>query len=306
MPRTLALLSLLLLPLPAQAAGGDPTVTLEYANLDRSYLLHLPNPLPATPPPVVVVLHGGGGNAESAAKMTGFDAEADKEGFIAVYPNGTDESRPLMNLFGKSFRTWNAGGCCGFARDNAIDDVGFIRAVVTAVIKDNGADPKRVYATGISNGGMMAYRLACEASDVFAAVAPVSAIQDVQDCKPAHPVAIFHIHGEKDENVPIDGGVGKKALDQEGKQGRPPVQQSIDFWVKRDGCSVTVRSQEPGVDMVNYAGCEAGTEVQYYKVLDGGHSWPGGDRLSRVLDTPSRALDATFEIWRFFSTHAKP
>src|SRR6185312_17062711 len=191
-------------------------------------------------------------------------------------------------------------------QQHGVDDVGFIRAVVTQVIKDNGADPKRIYATGISNGGMMAYRLACEASDVFAAVAPVSAIQDVQDCKPAHPVAIFHIHGEKDENVPIDGGVGKKALDQEGKQGRPPVQQSIDFWVKRDGCSVTVRSQEPGVDMVNYAGCEAGTEVQYYKVLDGGHSWPGGDRLSRVLDTPSRALDATFEIWRFFSTHAKP
>src|SRR6185312_7231325 len=249
MPRTLALLSLLLLPLPAQAAGGDPTVTLEYANLDRSYLLHLPNPLPATPPPVVVVLHGGGGNAESAAKMTGFDAEADKEGFIAVYPNGTDESRPLMNLFGKSFRTWNAGGCCGFARDNAIDDVGVIRPVVTAGIKDNGADPKRVYATGISNGGMMAYRLACEASDVFAAVAPVSAIQDVQDCKPAHPVAIFHIHGEKDENVPTDGGVGKKALNQEGKKGRPPVQQRTDLCVKRDGCSVTVRSQEPGVDM---------------------------------------------------------
>lgn len=305
MPRILALLSLLLMPLLAQA-GGDTTVTLEYGNLDRSYLLHLPSPAPAAPPPVVVVLHGGGGNAESAAKMTGFDAQADKDGFIAVYPNGTDESRPLMNLFGKSFRTWNAGGCCGFARDNNIDDVGFIRAVVTAVIKDNGADPKRVYATGISNGGMMAYRLACEASDMFAAVAPVSAIQDVQDCKPAYPVSIFHIHGEKDQNVPIDGGVGKKALDEEGKRGRPPVQLGIDFWVKRDACTVTVTSQEPGVDMVNYGACEAGTDVQYFKVLDGGHSWPGGQRLSMLLDQPSKALNATDTIWYFFSLHAKP
>jgi len=300
-----ALLSLLLMPLVAQAAG-DQKVKVEYGNLDRSYVLHLPSPAPTTPPPVVVVLHGGGGNADSIARMTGFDAEADKHGFIVVYPNGTDESRPLMNLFGKSFLTWNAGGCCGFARDNNIDDVGFIRAVVTAVIKDNAADPKRIYATGISNGGMMAYRLACEASDMFAAIAPVSAIQDVQECKPGRPVSIFHIHGEKDENVPIDGGVGKKALDEEGKRGRPPVQDSIDFWVKQDGCSVTVRSQEPGVDMVNYGGCQDGTEVQYFKILDGGHSWPGGRRLSVLLDQPSQALDATDTIWYFFSLHSKP
>ena len=305
MPRILAVLSLFLVPLLAQAAG-DPTLTLEYGTLDRSYLLHLPNPAPATPPPVVVVLHGGGGNAENAARMTGFDAEADKHGFIAVYPNGTDQSRPLMKLLGKSFRTWNAGGCCGYARDHDVDDVGFIRAVVTAVIKDDAADPKRVYATGISNGGMMAYRLACEASDVFVAVAPVSAIQDVQGCKPAQAVSVFHIHGAKDENVPLDGGVGKKALDKEGKRGRPPVQQSIDFWVKADGCSVTVHSQEPDVLMSNYGGCAGGSEVSYFVIQDGGHSWPGGDRISKLLDPPSKALDATMEIWRFFAEHSKP
>jgi polyhydroxybutyrate depolymerase len=296
----------LLAPLAAQAAG-DPKIEIEYGNLDRSYLLHLPDPAPAVPPPVVVVLHGGGGNAESIARVTGFDVEADRHGFIVVYPNGTDESRPLMKLFGSpGFLTWDAGGCCGFARDNHIDDVGFIRAVVTAVVKDNAADPKRIYATGISNGGMLAYRLACEASDMFAAVAPVSAIQDVQDCKPSRAVSIFHIHGEKDENVPINGGVGKKALDKEGKQGRPPVQDSIDFWVKQDGCSVTVRSQEPGVDMVNYGGCRDGSEVQYFKIVDGGHSWPGGQRIGSFLDEPSKALDATDTIWYFFSLHSKP
>src|SRR5579871_2763819 len=109
MSRILALLSLLLLPLLAQAAG-DPKVQIEYAGLDRSYLLHLPNPLPNNPLPLVVVLHGGGGSAEGAEAQTGFNTLADRYGFIAVYPNGTGESHPLMKLLGKpGFLTWNAG-----------------------------------------------------------------------------------------------------------------------------------------------------------------------------------------------------
>src|SRR5579859_6759791 len=187
----------LLVPLSASATG-DAQLTLHYGDRERTYLLHLPEPLPNKPLPLVVVLHGGGGSAESAAKMTGFDAEADKDGFIAVYPNGTDKIRPLLNAMGKpGFLTWNAGGCCGYARDQDVDDVGFIRSVVAQVVKDNAADPERVYATGISNGGMMAYRLACEASDLFAAIAPVSGVQDVTSCKPAQPVSVFHIHGAK-------------------------------------------------------------------------------------------------------------
>jgi len=288
-------------------AAGDIKMTLQYGGQERSYLLHLPESLPNRPLPMVVVLHGGGGSAESAAKMTGFDAEADKDGFIVAYPNGTDRVRPLLNAMGEpGLLTWNAGGCCGYARDHAVDDVGFIRAVVAQVLKDNAADPKRVYATGISNGGMMAYRLACEASDVFAAIAPVSAIQDVTRCKPAQPVSVLHIHGAQDENVPLAGGVGKKAVDQEGKTGRPPVQESIDFWVKADGCSVTVHSKEPDVAMSNYGGCEAGSEVSLFVIQDGGHAWPGGQRIADFLDTPSHALNATYEIWRFFSTHSKP
>lgn len=303
MRRLLLCLILLSIPLLAWAAG-DPAVEIEYANLDRSYLLHLPSPLPNHPLPLVVVLHGGGGSAEGVARMTGFDAAADKQGFIVVYPNGTDQSRPLMNAMGKpGFLTWNAGSCCGYAQESRIDDVGFIRAVVMQVVKDNGADPKRVYATGISNGGMMAYRLACEASDMFAAIAPVSAVQELASCKPGQPVSVFHIHGAKDENVPLNGGVGKKAIE---KEDRKPVQDSIDFWVKQDGCSVTVHSQNPGLLMTNYGGCEAGSEVAFYLLQDGGHSWPGGERIAYFLDPPSKTLNATYEIWDFFSTHSKP
>jgi len=310
MQRLLLALTLMSLPLlvPQQArAAGDPVEQIQVGGTDRSYVMHLPDPLPNKPLPLVVMLHGGGGSARDAAKMTSFDAVADRAGFIVVYPDGSDKSRPLLNMLGKpGFLTWNAGGCCGYARDNNVDDVGFIRALVQAVIKDNGADPKQVYATGISNGGMMAYRLACEASDIFAAVAPVSAILDVKDCKPAHPVSIFHIHGADDENVPLLGGVGKKAVDDEGKKGRPPVQDSIDFWVKQDHCSVTVHSQEPDVAMTNYGGCDDGTDVQYFVIQDGGHAWPGGRQMAAFLDKPSGALDATDAIWDFFSKHQKP
>lgn len=296
--------TLLLMLAPWGAGAADQTVDVSYGGLDRSYLLHLPNPLPNNPMPLVVVLHGGGGNAENVAHMTGFDAAADHNGFIVVYPNGTGGSSRFFGLFGRpGMLTWNAGTCCGYAHDNNVDDVGFIRAVVTQVLKDNGADSKRIYATGISNGGMMAYRLACEASDLFAAIAPVSAVQEVAACKPEHPVSVFHIHGAKDENVPLEGGIGRKALE---KENRAPVQQTIDFWAKQDQCTVTLHSNEPDISMTNYGGCTDRTDVQYFVIADGGHSWPGGERVSRLLDPPSQAMHATADIWEFFSHHEKP
>ena len=141
---------------------------------------------------------------------------------------------------------------------------------------------------------------------MFAAIAPVSAVQDLKECKPAHPVSVFHIHGAEDEHVPLKGGVGRKAVDEEGKAGRPPVQDSIDFWVKQDGCGVTVRAQQPDIDMVNYGACDDKTDVQYFVILDGQHAWPGGQQIASFLDKPSRAMDATDAIWEFFSKHQKP
>ena len=286
------------------AAEDDPEVKLQSGGLDRSYLIHLPNPLPTGPLPLVVVLHGGGGSGAGAVKQTGFDAAADHFGFIAIYPNGTDRTRPLMRAMGKpGLLTWNAGTCCSYASEHKIDDVGFIRAVVADVEQGHAVDSKRVYATGISNGGMMSYRLACEASDMFAAIGPVSAVLEISPCKPANPVAVVHIHGAKDENVPLNGGVGAKQLGT--KEVRKPVQDTIDFWVKQDSCSVTVKSQLKDVDMWNYGGCAADTDVDYYVIQDGGHAWPGGQQMASFLDTPSKALDATTVIWDFFSKHQK-
>lgn len=305
--KRMAILAAVVLVLWCSEAGAvDAVRHLESGGRDRSYLLHVPDGQSMGAMALVVVLHGGGGSGESAAKMTHFSAEADQEGFLVVYPDGTDKPRPLLNAMGKpGFLTWNAGGCCGYARDKQVDDVAFLRAVVADVEKIQKVNPKRIYATGISNGGMMAYRLACEASDVFAAIGPVSAIQDVTECKPAQYVSVIHFHGTDDENVPLNGGVGKKALDEEGKRGRPPVQDSIDFWVKQDQCDVTVTSKQPDLDVTNYGGCVDGTDVIFYKVLGGGHAWPGGDQILKMLDKPNPNVDATDVIWRFFKGHPK-
>ena len=303
LPCALALTMLTLTGI-AQADGGDARHELSFGGLKRSYLLHLPVNPPAGPLPLVVVLHGGAGSAQGAVKMTGFDAEADMHGFIAVYPNGTDKGRPMLNMLGKpGLLTWNAGSCCGYAQEHGIDDVGFIRAVVADVAKSQAVDPKRIYATGISNGGMMSYRLACEASDVFAAIGPVAGIVEIPDCKPAQPVAVIDFQGTDDENVPLAGGIGKKEVGK--KEDRRAVQYSIDLWVKADGCSVTVKSEHPHIHLTNYGGCEAGSAVDYYVVQGGGHAWPGGDQVASFLDKPDPTIPATALIWSFFNDHPK-
>lgn len=308
MKRLVACLSVLALFALSTAGHGadteDEVHRLDFGGLHRSYLVHLPAKATEGPLPLVVALHGGGGTGASMARMSHFDPYSDHFGFIVVYPNGTDKERPVRAMLGKQgFLTWDSGHCCGYAHDHDVDDVGFIRAVVADVEKQHPVDPKRIYATGISNGAMMSYRLACEASDLFAAVAPVAGIIDVPNCKPTHQVSVLDFQGTADENVPINGGVGKKAFD---KEDRPPVQQSIDFWAKQDGCSVRVQAKAKDLEMTDYGGCDAGTVVDYYVVQGGGHAWPGGGQMAFFLDKPDPGVNATQSIWDFFEKHSKP
>ncbi len=149
--------------------AGDHVLSLKVGDHERTYLLHLPLAFDGKRSlPLVVVLHGGGGNAPGAVDMTGFSEKADKEGFVVVYPNGSGRLKNRL-------LTWNSGNCCGYALDSSADNVGFIRVLIDELEKTRAIDPKRVYATGMSNGGMMTYRLACELSDKIAAAAPVAA-----------------------------------------------------------------------------------------------------------------------------------
>ena len=175
------------------AASGE--IPIEHRGAARSYLIHLPNDRePAAPAALVVVLHGLGADASTAPRMSGMDAKADREGFIALYPNGRSLS-------------WNAWRCCGAAEVKQFDDVGFIRAVVEKVAREHAVDRKRIYATGISNGAMMAYRLGCEAADVFAAIAPVAGAMLTNDCRPSTALSVVVFHGMADDVVPFQTSV---------------------------------------------------------------------------------------------------
>ena len=150
------------------SSGGRQT--LMHDGIERSYVVRTPSGLAQHNGlvPLVLVLHGGGGNAGNAESMTGFTAKAEEEDFIVVYPEGTGRFR-------KRHLTWNAGHCCGIAMKRRVDDVGFIGALLVKLLADYPVDPKRVYATGMSNGGMMTHRLGIELSDRLAAIAPVVA-----------------------------------------------------------------------------------------------------------------------------------
>ena len=168
------------------------------------------------------------------------------------------------------------------------DDVGFVLAALDDVETLVRVDPHRVYATGISNGGMMSYRLGCEASDRLAAIAPVAATVVFDGCAPSTPISVLHIHGLADNNVPFDGGLPTKAL-QATPPSYPPVRDGIATFVQADGCTPKPRTRTTGmVTRETWRGCDGRTAVQLVTIADGGHSWPGGVQMAAILAPPAR------------------
>jgi polyhydroxybutyrate depolymerase len=247
---------------------------------------------------LVVALHGGGGNGANLQAHVGLDAIADREGFLVVYPDGSGRLDDIL-------LTWNAGNCCGYALDQQVDDVAFIRAMVEHLSTTYAIDPHRVYATGISNGGMMSYRLACEASDLFAAVAPVAGALSVE-CEPPEPVSILAIHGTADQHVLFEGGAPLASADTHDRVDRS-VHDTLTFWAARDGCSLEPDREQVGVVIHEvYPDCTAGMAVELLAIEGGGHVWPGASSVSPERDEVSQALDSSEAIWAFFKAHPKP
>ena len=242
-----------------------------------------------TPLPLVLVLHGATQGAAGIERMSGMSAKADKENFLAAYPNGTSR-------FGLA-PMWNSGACCGYAMTHKVDDTGFLRALIDRLEHDYTVDPKRIFITGISNGGMMSYRLACEVPDRIAAIAPVEGAQDLE-CRPSAPVSVLIFHGTADRLVPYNGGttpfqIGPVRTD-------TAVNFTVAFWAKQDGCSTTPNHQETSQLRIDtYSGCKDGAGVVLYTIKGGHHMWPG-TRLS-LNDVP-----ATDIMWSFFAAHPKP
>ncbi len=288
-------------PAPIAATGGTVARSLAFDGRTRTYHLHIPPGYDAASAvPLVVVLHGGGGTGLGVERQSGMSAKADAAGFIAVYPDGTGRLDDRL-------LTWNTWNCCGYAQTNGVDDVGFIRTLVGQLQREYRIDAARVYATGLSNGGMMAYRLACDAADLFAAVAPVSGALNTDTCAPARPVSVVAFHGTDDQNIPYDGGTGTKSF-----PGTTPrrtdrsVAYATGVWVQNDGCTPTPQRMQTGsIVREEYTGGADGAAVTLYTIGGGGHAWPGGDRIAGFLDSPTQELSATDAMWAFFVQHPR-
>jgi polyhydroxybutyrate depolymerase len=272
---------------------GDHTRTLKVDGRDRSYFVHIPKKYDGkTPTPVVLALHGAAMNGPMMTAFCGLNTKADEAGFIAVYPSGTG-----LGIF----LVWNAGG---FASKDSVDDVAFIRALLddlTGVVK---VDPKRVYATGISNGGMMCYRLAAELSDRIAAVAPVAGTMAIEKASPKRPVPIMHFHGTADTLVPFNSP-GKAPMKLKS------VEDSIQTWVKIDGCDEkpeTVSLPDTAkdgtaIERKTYGHGTDGAEVVLYVIKGGGHTWPGQEPPVGFIGKSTKNITANDLLWDFFQKH---
>lgn len=281
---------------------GPEAGSLVFGGRTRTYLLHLPPAYDGTAPlPLVIFLHGGGGNAQGAVSRYGFNEVADREGFIVAYPNGTGVLRDRV-------LTWNAGHCCGYALERDVNDVGFLRALIEKLEAGLNVDGKRVYVTGHSNGGMMAYRAGAELSDLIAAIAPVAGsiggqaeagAPQVVIPQPGAPVSVVAFHGLLDSHVLYGGGHG---VNTSGTRVDLSVADSIAFWVHADGCDPAAQTQTSASVIVEmYVGCAGGSEVTLYTVTNGGHSWPG----SSFGEGQTQEISATNEVWEFFKRHTQ-
>jgi polyhydroxybutyrate depolymerase len=299
--RLSALVLLLLVAAAPADTPAEPVAPrkLKSGGKDRTYLLHVPKGLdPKTPAPVVVVFHGAGMTARIMRAVTGLDAVADKHRFVVAYPDGTG-----------FVPTWNSGGIPFVV--NKADDVAFARDLLADLNGVATADPKRVYAAGFSNGGMMTYKLANEASDTFAAVCAVGGTMTYDEPTPKRPVPVLHFHGTEDAFVPV---TGSPATNPKGPSFKS-VEATARAWAKANRCDAApTESDLPDVDPAD--GCKVkrmvcgggtgGAEVVVYTIEGGGHNWFGRPSLGGLTGRSTTDVDVNARMWEFFQKHARP
>ncbi len=258
--------------------------TLQHGGRTREFFVHLPPSYdPSTPMPVVFDFHGRVFTATLQLGLTHMRDVADDEGFIAVHPEGIG-------------RTWNGGVCCGEASMDNVDDVGFVSAMIDELNSQLCIDEARVFATGMSNGGFLSHRLACELSDRIAAIAPVAGVLGITGCSPTRAMPVFHFHGTDDNIVGYNG-----------IRGYLSVADSMEGWVMRNGCNPTssVYFMQDDVTCESWTGCRDNAEVRLCTIDGGGHTWPGGTPIPGLGHT-SQTIDASEIMWPFFMSHPRP
>ena len=263
----------------AQVPGG-----FIFDGIPRTYTLYIPSGWTNTSQfPLLIAMHGLTQTGNEMMNFSGFNIIAEEKEFIVVYPDGVSNS-------------WNVG----FPGGSEADDVGFLSALIDTLNQDYNIDLSRVYATGFSNGGFMSYRLACELGDRIAAIGPVSGTMTnglYEQCQPIRKIPMIHIHGTNDFVVFYNGGLGNKSVDD-----------VLAFWREEDNCpTVPVITDLPDilqegstVQTYLWSPCDSLTEVVLYKIINGGHTWPGSVGTTGAGNT-NRDINASEEIWNFVS-----
>ncbi|MEW5915646.1 MAG: PHB depolymerase family esterase [Gemmatimonadota bacterium] len=288
---------------------GNHEFSLRHGGRSRTYIVHVPRQLDARPP-VLLAFHGGGGNAPGFQEYAELDAVADREGFLVVYPNGTG---PLP----RRLLTWNAGdGCCGYALQRSINDVGFAATLLNHLEGKVDFDRGRVYATGHSNGGIMAHRLAAERPGLIAAVVSVAGSLDLKSFAPAQPVAVMQIHSVDDPRALYEGGLGPPFPGTNNRVQHSPVQSGLDRWVTANGCApkadtldvkrgvAGTREGSHTATLLAWRSCRGGVEVRHWKLTGSGHAWPGDappPGSEDIAGPQTTIVRAAEEVWAFVS-----
>jgi polyhydroxybutyrate depolymerase len=265
-------------PAPACPANtlspGETTKAMMYDGAARQYIVHVPPTYEGKAAvPLVIDMHGLTYSNSDQASTSGWRAKSDAEGFIVVYPNGLDKS-------------WNGGAlCCGTSQENGVDDEGFILAIIEQLSEAGCIDSKRVYATGLSNGGAMSFLLGCQDAGVFAAVAPVSMGNGTQPCEPARPISVIMYRGMKDDLVPYTGG-----------NTYPSAISDFDQWKTLNSCTGTPRKVSGSCDQ--YTECKDGVEVMLCSIPNGQHLLYSG-----AAEAGAPVADV---VWEAFKRHPLP
>ncbi len=292
-----------LIPSITFCQGFDKEISITHNDQQRKLVIHFP-PSFSQGLPLVIVLHGGGGNKENVNKVTNFSAVADSENFLVVYPDGIDNQ---WND-GREYKTL-------FKKQSEADDVGFISSMIDYLIEKYNINSKSVFVCGISNGGMMSLRIACELTGKINSVASVAANMTpflLNNCSPSKPISIMLICGTKDPLVPYNGGkVGLGILKNRGTV--LSVEKSIDYWVKLNKCNtspIVIEEDNNKFDKTKaikkiFSDGLNGSEVILYTIENGGHTWPGGLQYlsERIIGKSSKDINASEVIWKFFKSH---
>ncbi|WP_445169422.1 extracellular catalytic domain type 1 short-chain-length polyhydroxyalkanoate depolymerase [Mycolicibacterium sp. Dal123E01] len=275
-----ALLLLFTLPRAQVVANPDPPGALMFGGVQRTYLVHVPAGI-EHPSGLVLNLHGGSQTGPKQAAETNFDAVADRYGFVVAYPNGIDFS-------------WADGRGASRPDRQGVDDVGFLAALIGRLSREYQIPPGRVFVTGMSAGGFMSNRLACERADLVAAIAPVSGTLGTGVyCNPSKPVAVLAVHGTADSVVRYTGG---RMVGRGGSSSVVSAPTMADRWLAFDHCPPAVMAPIPGGERLSTTHCADGTEVAFVTIDGWGHTWPV---------TPAASFDASEAIGQFFAAHGR-